>query len=206
MWMLGCPGGADTGPYRILDYSNTVLIPMSSTNYPELIAPSPASELAAVFMDDAPVDVGTEPKPTVAAIVTACGNDPAHVNVVRLNLRDDANGAPVQLTDVIDRTAGAGPTIYLRCFDKEGALFPGIAKATRPPASDPASPVHDFEDPSHEAQNPPLEMEPGTVVEAPQEESAPASEADEAGIGLLGGILIVIIVLVVLGVLSFHWR
>ena len=70
--------------------------------------------LSTVYLDNQRIGLMGDPRPVVAKIVAAGGRAPHAVQVLRSRSPDSA-GTPVQLDDVIDRTAEPTKAIYLTC-------------------------------------------------------------------------------------------
>lgn len=69
--------------------------------------------LATVYLDNAPIGLMGDPKPRVSKIVAAGGKRPEDLQVLRALSATDLRGKPVQLEDIIDRTAEPARPIYL---------------------------------------------------------------------------------------------
>lgn len=72
------------------------------------------STLSTVYLDRQRVGLMGDPKPMVAKVVIAGGRLPAEVQVERSQSPDVA-GTPVDLEEIIDRTADPAKPIYLTC-------------------------------------------------------------------------------------------
>ena len=69
--------------------------------------------LATVYLDNEAIGLMGDPTPRVSKIVAAGGKRPDSVQVLRALSPTDQRGKPVQLDDVIDRTAEPTRPIYL---------------------------------------------------------------------------------------------
>lgn len=76
-------------------------------------APVKSSVLSQVFLDNKPVHLLDDPRPQVAAIVSATGNRPTGLEVSRVASPTDAKRTHLHLHDVIDRTENPVQPIYL---------------------------------------------------------------------------------------------
>ena len=86
--------------------------------------------LATIYLDNEAVGLMGDPMPRVSKIVAAGGKRPDSVQVLRGQSATDARSKPVQLDDVIDRTAEPTRPIYLTSRPKVPPHKPtGTARA-----------------------------------------------------------------------------
>ncbi|MBI2078917.1 MAG: hypothetical protein HYT80_11205 [Euryarchaeota archaeon] len=131
------------------------------------------AELAPVFVNASRVSLGGEPKPKVSKIVKAAGKNPETVHVRRLRDKNDAEGTPVQLAEVIDRTQETNP-VFLKCIEEAKARqAPGALGGPPPPNTVPD------EQPSIQQATPPArgpEPAPPPMPEPSPEPTRPKEE------------------------------
>jgi hypothetical protein len=82
------------------------------------------AQLAPLFMDDQPVALPDQARPTLSAIVSASGKQPSDVRVERLKRSRDANGNAVDLSAIVDRTMRNDQPHYFRCFENAAVSVP----------------------------------------------------------------------------------
>lgn len=90
--------------------------------------------LSTVYLDHERIGLMGDPRPFVAKIVAAAGR-PIDVQVMRTRAPDDMRGVPLQLDDIIDRTADPAKPIYL--MSKPGAAAASPAGAAEAPTRRP---------------------------------------------------------------------
>lgn len=99
---------------------------------PTPVRPKPA-DLAPVYLDDRPVLLMGDPRPNVGKVMAASGKRTARAGVVRLPGPGDAQGVPMGLGDVLDRTEEPTVPIYLTTVEPDS--LPGAAEGIADVAS-----------------------------------------------------------------------
>jgi hypothetical protein len=74
-------------------------------------------DLAPVYVDDERVALHQDPRPRVSKVVEAAGRKPDQVRVVRLADRNDREGRPLHMSDVIDRIEAPENPVFLKCTE-----------------------------------------------------------------------------------------
>jgi hypothetical protein len=87
--------------------------------------------LSTVYLDHERIGLMGDPRPFVAKIVAAAGRS-LDVRVVRTRAPGDVHGTPLQLDDIIDRTADPAKPVYL--VSRPGTAAAGPAGADEAPA------------------------------------------------------------------------